>query len=327
MRRRDLLLLIIGGILAAQPFAAAAQGKISRIGYLGASTRTLESHYVGTFEQSLRELGHIVGENIVVEYRFAAGRDDRLQQLAAELVALKPDVIVTTGTPGTLAAKAATKTIPIVFASTADPVHTGIVASLARPGGNATGFTILGPELEAKRLEILKDTVPGLAQVAVLRNPDNPATVPFYEQIKAAAPALGIVLTAVAEVRQPDDLERGFSTITSARPNAMVVIADRLLMAYRARIVEFATSRRLPTIYPYREYVDAGGLMSYATSNIDLFRGAATYVDKILKGALPADLPVQEPKKFELVVNLKTAKALDITIPQSIVLRADEVIE
>jgi putative ABC transport system substrate-binding protein len=308
--------------------ALAQQGrKTARVGYLGTSSPTLEPQYVEAFRKRLRELGHIEGENIVIEYRWAEGHDDRLPALAAELVRLKPDVIVTTGTPGTLAAGQATKTIPIVFASSADPVHTGIVASLARPGGNATGFTILGPELEAKRLEVIKEALPGLSHVAVLRNPDNPATVPFYEQLKVAAPALGIALKPVAEVRKPEDLEGGLAAISDARPDALVVIADRLLLAHRARIVDFATARRLPAIYPYREYVDAGGLMSYATSNIDLFRGAAVYVDKILKGANPADLPVQEPTKFELIVNLKTARAFGISLPQTILFRADEVIE
>jgi putative ABC transport system substrate-binding protein len=328
MMQRRLLLRLVAGLAVAAPIAAfAQQGKIARIGYLGTSSPKLESHYVNAFVQTLRELGRVEGENIVVDYRWAEGHDDRLPGLAQELIALVPDVIVTTGTPGTLAVERATKTIPIVFASSADPVHTGIVGSLARPGGNATGFTILGPELEAKRLEILKETVTGMSKVAVLRNPDNPATVPFYDQIKAAAPALGIALTVVAEVKRPEDLERGLAAIAAARPDAMVVIADRLLMANRSRIVEFAAAGRLPAIYPYREYVDDGGLMSYATSNVDLFRGAAAYVDKILNGAKPADLPVQEPKKFEFVLNLKTAKALDMRIPQSILLRADEVIE
>jgi putative ABC transport system substrate-binding protein len=247
--------------------------------------------------------------------------------LATELVRLKPDVIVTTGTPGTLAAMQATKAIPIVMASSGDPVGAGLVASLARPGGNVTGFTILGPELEGKRLEILKQALPDLSRVAVLWNPNNPAVVSYFKIIRNAAPALRISLDPVAEVRRADELDNAFSAIASARPHALAVIADRFLLAHRNRIVEFATAKRLPGMYPYREYVDAGGLMSYAPSNIELFRGAATYVDKILKGAKPGELPIQEPTKFELIVNLKNAKAIGIDVATSLLLRADGLIE
>ena len=243
------------------------------------------------------------------------------------MVSLKADVIVTTGTPGTLAAKQATKTIPIVMASSGDPVRSGLVASLARPGGNVTGFTVLGPELEGKRLELLKQAVPKLSRAAVLWNPANPAIPFYYEETQVAARALRVTLQAVVEVRRVTDFENAFSTIARARPDALMVLADRLLLAHRRRIVDFAAARRLPGMYPYREYVDAGGLMSYAPSNIELFRGAAIYVDKILKGAKPSELPVQEPTKFELVINLKTAKALGLRIPNSVLIRADEVIQ
>ena len=233
---------------------------------------------------------------------------------------------MTTGTPGTLAAKKATNTIPIVFASSGDPVGAGLAASLARPGGNVTGFTIMA-ELEGKRLEVLKEAVPGLSNVAVLWNPANPVVREFYQQTRAAATALGVRLQTVVEVRRVDDLKEAFSTVANARPNAMMVLADRELLAHRMQIVNFAATNRLPGMYPYREYVDAGGLMSYAPSNIDLFLRTAIYVDKILKGTKPADLPVQEPVKFELVINLKTAKTLGLDVSPLLLARADEVIE
>jgi ABC-type uncharacterized transport system substrate-binding protein len=327
MTRREFITLI-GGAAAAWPLTASAQqtGKVSRIGFLGTSSPSLERHLVDAFRQTLRELGHVEGENIAIEYRWAEGQDDRLPSLAAELVHVRPDVIVTTGTPGTLAAKQATNTIPMVFASSADPVDAGLVASIARPGGNVTGFTIMG-ELEGKRLEILKEAVPGLSRVAVLWNSANPGVVPFLQQTRAAANALGVTLQIVVGVRRADDFKDAFSTIANERPHAMIVLADRVLLAHRMQIVNFAAISQLPGMYPYREYVDAGGLMSYAPSNIDLFRRTAIYVDKILKGTKPADLPVQEPTKFELVINLKTAKALGVDVPALLLARADEVIE
>jgi putative ABC transport system substrate-binding protein len=328
VKRREFLALI-GGTAVAWPLAVPAQqgGKTFRVGYLGVSSSSLEPHYVAAFREKLRELGRVDGENIAIEYRWAEGQDDRLPSLATELVGLHPDVIVTTGTPGALAAMQATKTTPIVMASSADPVAAGLVASLARPRENVTGFTILGPELEAKRLELLKQIVPSLARVAILRNPSNPAVVSYFEATKSAAQTLQIALDPVAEVRQPDEFDVAFLSIARAHPHALAVLADRFLLAHRKRIVEFAATNKLPSMYPYREYVDAGGLISYAPSNIELFRGAATYVDKILKGAKPSDLPVQEPTKFEFVVNLKTAKVLDLTIPPALLATADEVIE
>jgi putative ABC transport system substrate-binding protein len=327
MRRRNFIALLGGA--AAWPLAARAQqtGRIARIGYLGSSSPSLEPHYVEAFRRQLRDLGYIEGQQIAIEYRWAQGQDDRLQDLAVELVRLTPNVIVTTGTPGTLAAMRATKTIPIVMASSGDPVGVGLVASLARPGGNVTVFTFLGPELEGKRLELLKQAVPNLTRVAVLGNPSNPAVIFYFETIRNASRALQISLDPVAEVRRADELDNALSVIAGASPHALAVLPDRSLLAHRKRIVEFATARRLPGMYPYREYVDAGGLMSYAPSNIDLFRGAATYVDKILKGANPAELPVQEPTRFELIVNLKNAKAIGIDVPTALLLRADELIE
>jgi putative ABC transport system substrate-binding protein len=329
MTRREFIALLGGATVAWPPVARAQQtGKVSRIGYLATSSPSLERHLVDAFRQKLHELGHVEGENIAVEYRWAEGQDDRLPSLAVELVRLKPDVIVTSGTPGTLAAKQATSTIPIVFASSGNPIQGGLVASYARPGGNVTGFTILGPDLEGKRLELLKETVSGLSRVAVLWNPSNPGlTAGYYQQMRAAATALGLTVQVAAEIRRVDDFKDAFSTIANARPHAMMVLADRELLAHRMQIVNFATTSRLPGMYPYREFVSAGGLMSYAPSNIDLFRRTAIYVDKILRGAKPADLPVQEPTTFELVINLKAAKAIGLDLSPILLARADEVIE
>ena len=327
MRRREFITLLGGA--AVWPLAARAQqmGKVPRIGYLGSSSPSLEPHFVEAFRQKLRELGHIEGENIAIEYRWAEGQDRRLPELAAELVRLQPNVIVTAGTPGALAAMQATKTIPIVMASSGDPVGAGLVTSLARPGGHVTGFTIVGPQIEGKRLDLLKEAVPELSRVAVLWNPSYPASVSYFNTIENAGRTLRISLDPVAEVRRANELDNAFFAIASARPRALLVVADRFLLAHRKRIVEFAVAKRLPGMFPYREYVEAGGLMSYAPSNIELFRGAATYVDKILKGAKPGDLPVQEPTKLELIVNLKTSKAIGVTVPESFLLRADELIE
>ena len=327
MNRRQMIVALSGA--AAWPIAARAQqmGKVPRIGYLGSSSPSLEPHFVEAFRQKLRELGHIEGENIAIEYRWAEGQDRRLPELATELVRLQPNVIVTAGTPGALAAMQATKTIPIVMASSGDPVGAGLVTSLARPGGHVTGFTIVGPQIEGKRLDLLKEAVPELSRVAVLWNPSYPASVSYFNTIENAGRTLRISLDPVAEVRRANELDNAFFAIASARPRALLVVADRFLLAHRKRIVEFAAAKRLPGMFPYREYVEAGGLMSYAPSNIELFRGAATYVDKILKGAKPGDLPVQEPTKLELIVNLKTSKAIGLTVPESFLLRADELIE
>ena len=323
-RRLVLAVILTLGFIAAPLVAEAQQASgLRRIGYLGISSPSLEPHYVEAFRQQLRDLGYIEGQHIAIEYRWAEGRDDRLPGLAAELVRLDPVVIVTTGTPGTLAAKQATKTIPIVMASSADPVRSGLVASLARPGGNVTGFTILGPELEGKRMDLLKRAVPRLSRVAVLWIPANPGIAFYLEATHVAGRALHVTREPVVEVRRVEELENAFSTIAAARPDALAVLADRSLLAHRRRIVEFAAGRRLPGMYPYREYVDAGGLMSYAPSNTELFRGAAIYVDKILKGAKPGDLPVQEPTKFELVINVKTARVLGLTFPPSMLAGAE----
>jgi putative ABC transport system substrate-binding protein len=317
------LALILGLLATPLPARAQRSTRVPRIGYLGISSPFLEPQYVEAFRAKLRELGYVEGRDVAIDYRWAEGRDERLPRLATELVAAKVDVIVTTGTTGTFAAKRATKTIPIVMASSGDPVRSGLVTSLDRPGGNVTGFTVLGPELEGKRLEILRQVVPRLTRVAVIWNPANPAIVFYHQAIQTAGRSLNVALAPVTEVRRVEELDKAFSTIAAARPDALAVLADRFLLAHRKRIVEFAAAHRLAGMFPYREYVDDGGLMSYAPSNLELFRGAATYVDRILKGAKPGDLPVQEPSKFELVINLKTAKALGITIPQTTLLGAE----
>jgi putative tryptophan/tyrosine transport system substrate-binding protein len=327
VKRREFIALF--GAAAAWPLAARAQqvAKVARIGFLGTSSLSLEHHVVDAFRQRLRELGHVEGQTIAIEYRWAEGEDNRLPALAAELVRLRSDLIVTTGTPGTLAAKRATSTIPIVFASSGNPVNGGLVASFSRPGGNVTGFTISGPELEGKRVQLLKEALAGLSRVAMVWNPSNPGLMDFYQQTRAAAAALNLTLHPVVEVRTAKDFLGAFSTIASARPQAMFVVADRFLLAHRTEIVDFAATNRLPTMYPYRSYVEAGGLMSYAANDLEQFRRTAVYVDKILKGAKPGDLPVEEPTKFELVINLKTAKALGFDVPLHFQQLADEVIE
>ena len=272
-------------------------------------------------------MGHGEGRTFTIDFRWAEGRDSRLSALATELIRLKPDVIVTTGTPGSLAAKRATSTIPVVFASSGNPVAAGLVPSFSRPGGNITGFTVSGPELEGKRVQLLKEVVPQLARVAVVWNSANPAILDFYQQTRAAGAALGLTVEPNVELTHADGFKAAFAMIAKAKPDAMIVLADRFLLAHRSEIVSFAATNRLPAIYPYRAYVDAGGLLSYAPNDLDQFRRTAIYVDKILKGAKPGELPVQEPINFELVVNLKTAKALGLSISAQLQQRADDMIE
>jgi putative ABC transport system substrate-binding protein len=324
---RRIGLLALAALAVAPPAAAQTAARPALVGYLGSSGPSVEPHYVEAFRDELRRLGYVEGQQIRIVYRWAEGHDERLPGLATELVRLKPDVIVTTGTPGAFAAKHATRTIPVVMASAGDPVRSGLVASLARPGGNVTGMTVLGPELEAKRLGLLKQALPKISRVAVLWNPANPAIHFYFEETKRAAALLQLTLDPVTEVRGAEELDGAFAAMARARPDALVVLADRLLLAHRHRIVEFAVGRRLPGMYAYRGYADVGGLMAYAPSDVELFKSAARYVDKILKGARPQDLPVQEPSKFELVVNLKAARALGLTLPQSILQQADQLIE
>ena len=284
-----------------------------------------ESKEAQAFRQGLRDAGYAEGRDVVIEWRSANGDYDRVHQLAADLVQRKVDVIVADSTYAARAAKGATTAIPIVMAVVADPVGSGLVASLAHPGGNVTGLSVMAAEFSAKRLQLLKETIPQLTRVAVLGNPDGPYHPKVVQELKSAAPLMSIKLNFVP-ARTPEQFGPAFSAISRARAQALYVIGDSLFSAHRATLLKLASKARLPTIYLRRENVDAGGLMSYGPNFGDLFRRSAGYVDKILKGAKPADLPVEQPTKFELVVNLKTAKALGITIPESILLRADEVI-
>ncbi len=327
MERRTFLVMIAGGLLTA-PLAAEAQqtaGKIPRIGFLGNSTAALEANLVGPFREGLRDLGYVEGRNILIEYRWAEGQYERFPALIAELIALKVDVIVTAGTPAALAVRKATTSIPIVMAAVGDPIGVGLVASLARPGGNVTGLTAIAPELEGKRLELLREVVPKLSHIAVLWNPDNSFHVGSLKETRAAAQVLGIKVQPLG-VRISEEFPAAFAAILRERPGALLVLADRIFLHNRTRIVDFEAKHRLPGVYAYRELVEAGGLMSFGPSYAGMHRRAAYYVDKILKGAKPSDLPVEQPTKFELVINLKTAKALGLTISQSVLGRADEVI-
>ncbi len=329
MDRRSTVLALLA--LGAAPFTAEAQQatKVARIGFLAANLAA-NPHLREAFRQGLRDLGYVEGRNIVIEYRDAEGQLERLPALAAELIALKVTVIVTGGaTPTALAAKQATRTLPIVFTSAPDPVTDGLVTSLARPGGNVTGSSNLNPELVGKCLEQLKHAVPGVSRVAVLWQPGAAGERTEKDMLKGAevaARALGVRLQFV-EARAPADIDRVFSEMTRARAGALTVLSTPMFIIERRRLVDLAAKNRLPAVYAQREFVDAGGLMSYGPNLADLFRRAATYVDKILKGAKPGDLPVAQPTKFELIINLKTAKDLGLTIPQSVLARADEVIQ
>jgi putative ABC transport system substrate-binding protein len=333
MNRRAFIASSGAAILVAR-LAAEAQlaAKIARIGYLSPNLAT-SPHLREAFRQGLRDLGYVEGRNLVIEYRDAEGKGrDRLPALAAELVALKVDIIVTEGgnTAAPLAAKEATRTLPIVFASAADPVGAGLVESLARPGGNVTGLSGLSAELGGKRLELLTQAVPGVGQVAVLWLPGALGDRTEKEMLtgaQVAARGLGVRLQFVEATRDPADLDRAFADMTRARAGAVTLLPSNLFYREHRRLVDLAARHRLPTVYPSREFVDGGGLMSYGASLTDSCRRAATYVDKILKGAKPSDLPVEQPTKFELVFNLRTAKTLGLTIPPSVLARADEVIQ
>jgi putative ABC transport system substrate-binding protein len=315
------------GILLAPPAAGAQQpAKVPRVGYLFSFTAAEGRHLWEACRQGLRELGYVEGQNILLEPRWAEGRHERLPDLVADLVRLKVDVLVAAATPASLAAKAATSSIPVVLVAVADPVRSGLVASMARPGGNFTGLSLLTRELSGKRLELLKESVPKLSRVAALLNPDNHANAIVLEETQVAARQLGTQLHPL-EVRDPGQLEAAFEAATRARAGALLVFDDPVLWSYRARIVALAAKRRLPAMYGYREFVDAGGLMSYGPNRPDHYRRTAFYVDKILKGAKPADLPVEQPMRFELAINLKTAKTLGLTIPRSVLTLADQVIQ
>jgi ABC-type uncharacterized transport system substrate-binding protein len=315
------------GLLGAPPAAEAQrEGRVPRVGYLG--TRALSDFGVDAFRQGLRELGWIEGQNIVVDYRFAMGRLDRLPDLAAELVRRKVDIIVAQATPGAAAAKNATATIPIVMVPVGDPVGLGLVASLAHPGGNVTGvsYSVRGLEIMGKHVELLKETVPKIRRVAILLNPANPTRPLTMRDLSIAARSLAVQLQFL-EARDPNEFDGAFAAIAKERSEAVVVMADTMFVLHRRRLADLAATSRLPAAYGWREHVEAGGLMSYGPSLSDLFRRSATFVDRILKGAKPGDLPVEQPTTFELAINLKTAKALGLTIPQSLLARADRVIE
>jgi putative ABC transport system substrate-binding protein len=322
-----LMVLIVLGVFSTPSDGDAQQpGKVPRVGFLGPRNRA-DGPFVGAFLQGMRELGWVEGQNIAIEYRFAEGRLDRLPDLAAELVRLKVDVILATSTPPALAAKNATSTIPIVMGTSADPVGSGLVASLARPGGNVTGLSFsVGLEVVGKELELLNETVPNARRVAVLSNPANPGNVRALETVKTRARALGVQLQ-ILEARGPDEFEAAFAAMARERAQALLVVPDAVFGFHRAPLQALAAKSRLPTMYGLREHAEAGGLMSYAVDLRDSMRRSATYVDKILKGAKPADLPIEQPTQFELVINLKTAKALGLTIPPSVLVRADQVIE
>jgi len=314
-----------GSVLLAAPLAAEAEqaGKVWRIGVLLAS----DSPNVEAFRQELRKLGYVEGRNILIEYRWHEGKYDRLPALAAELVNLKPDLILVAGPQPTLALKAATTTVPIVFAGNADPVGLGLVSSLAHPGGNLTGFATLVPEeFGAKQVQLLRVAVPAAARMSVLIRPENPMHRTYLPQTVAAAKKLSMRLQ-ILEARTPTELDSAFAAATREHADVLLVLADNLFNAHRTQIVALAAKSRLPTLYLWKEDVLAGGLMSYAPLLSDMFRRVPTYVDKILKGAKPADLPVEQPTKFELIINLKTAKALGLTIPPALLARADQVIE
>jgi putative ABC transport system substrate-binding protein len=319
---RRKFLATLGGAAAAWPLAAHAQqaGKIPRIGIIDDSPRW------NAFRHELRDLGYLEGQNIAFDYAYADGVPERLADAAAALVRRPVDVIATFGTPASLAAKQATTTIPIVMISIGDPVRAGLVPSLARPGGNITGNTSLGPDVGAKRLQILKEAIPTVSRVALLWNPDNASSVLQFEEVRAAAPTLGVMVISVS-VSPRIEIETAFAAMMKERPDALAMHAEPFHLTHIAWIMDFMAKNRLPAMYQLSENVHAGGLMSYGASEPDLYRRAAGYVHKILQGTKPADLPVEQPVKFDLVVNLKTAKALGLTIPESFLLRANEVIE
>jgi putative ABC transport system substrate-binding protein len=326
-RRRFVFSVLIGAVFSlAKPLAAQDRPKVLKVGFLGNSTPALEKNLVEPFRSGLRDLGYQEGWGLLVEYRWAEGDYARLPGLVAELIAEKVDVIVTAGTPAALAVQKATTSIPCVMVAVGDPVGTGLVQSLARPGGNLTGLTSIAPELEGKRLELLREVVPQLSYFAVLWNPLSPFSVVAEREVQAAARALQMKVLSLG-VRRSEELDDAFGLIVREKPEALFVVADRVFLHNRTRIMAFAAEHRLPGVYAYRELVDVGGLMSYGPSYAHMHRQAAVYVDRILKGAMPAELPIERPAKFELVINMKTAKALGLAVPLTLQAQADEVIE
>ncbi len=327
MQRREFILLL-GGVAAVASGSAHAQrsGKLHRIGFLGNSTATLEANLVRPFRKALSNLGYVEGRDIAIEYRWAEGNYQRFPALITELIASGAEVIVTAGTPAAFAVKNATSSIPCVMVAVGDPVGTGLVASLARPGGNLTGLTSIAPDLEGKRLALLRQVIPTLSHFAVLWNPANAFHVAAEQGVQTAASTLRIKVLSLG-VRTADELDAAFVRILAERPGALIVLADRVFLHGRDRIMAFAAQQRLPGVYAYRELVEAGGLMSYGPNYAEMHASAATFVDKILKGAKPSDLPIEQPIKFELVINIKTAKALGIDMSPTLIAIADELIE
>jgi ABC-type uncharacterized transport system substrate-binding protein len=324
MRRREFITLV--GSAVAWPLGAHAQQKIPRIGFMGNSTAALETNLVDAFREGLRELGYEEGRNIAIEYRWADGNYDRFPTLAEELIAAKVDAIVTAGTPAALAVKRTTTTVPLVMVAVGDPIGTGLVSSLARPGGNLTGLSSIAPDLEGKRLQLLREVVPALSHVAMFVNSLNPFHVSSMKQARAAAQAMGIKLQ-LHDIPKSEDLDDAFAAIRKERPDALLILADRVFLHNRQRMMDFTNEQRLPNVNAYKELVEVGGLMSYGPSYEDMHKRAAIYVDKILKGTKPADLPIEQPSKFTFIVNLKAAKALGVTVPSQLLGLADQLIE
>jgi len=325
-RRRFVGGIVVAVLVKTNPTHAQPSTKIPRIGVLYTGTSGTAAQVSEAFNQGLRELGYVEGKNIVVERRFGDARPERLSELAAELVRLKVDVIVTSTDEAIAAIKRQTQTIPIVMTASTDPVATGFVASLAHPGGNVTGFTSIFPELSAKKLELLREAIPGLSRVAIMWNPDIRGASLDYKATEEAARTLRMQLQSV-EVSRIDDIDRAFAALTTGRAEALIVVPSTITLDNRVQIANLAQKNRLPAMYGGRAFADAGGLMAYGSSLDDRWRRAATYVDKILKGAKAGELPVEQPTKFELIVNLKTARALGLTMPPSLLRRAEEVIE
>jgi len=326
MAIKSIIVLVMGLLLASVDSVAQQLTKIPRIGFLGAASASALTDQLDAFRQGLRELGYVEGKNIVVEYRYGDGKVDRVPELAAELVSLKVDLIVTYQTPSVLALRKASATIPIVFAMLSFPIESGIIASFARPGGNATGLTVLSEELNGKRLELLKEAAPKVTRIGVLSNLSNPTQPLEWKEIQAAAQGLGLKLQSLG-VRSANDFDGAFQAALKERIQGLINLPEALFILQLNRIVEFAAKNKLPAMYSSPEFVQGGGLMSYGPIITDLWRRAATYVNQILKGAKPADLPVERPTKFYFLINLKTAKQIDLTIPPNVLARADKVIK
>jgi ABC-type uncharacterized transport system substrate-binding protein len=328
LRRRREFITLLGGAVVAWPLAARAQraGKVWRIGMLETIPAPANAANFEALRNGLRELGYVEGRNLVIEYQSADGRAERFPALAADLVRLNVDLIVTRGTPSALAARNATRTIPIVMASIGDAIGSGLAISLARPGGNVTGLTAITNDTELKRLELLKEMVPGAVRIAVIYNMGNPSFALRWKEVELGVRALGAE-SQLLDVRKPEDIASAFVTAAARRTDALLTSIDAVMQANQRTFLELAAKHRLPAIYPTREFVENGGLMAYGVSYPDLYRRAATYIDKILKGSNPAALPIEQPTKFELVINLKTAKELGLTVSPTLLARADEVIE